>query len=562
MYSTSRHSLGLYRCVGHTCRYVLATSQSGASEPLDLHAVVEQAVAQLVLDRPFLRVGIQGEDTKAPWFVQLPSVDLADAIQWVALGSADHDDLLLRAIERRHDKLWPDVGTRPAWKVLVFPVEPAVEEEGGTKLHVMLDIMFAVHHALADGRTAQLFHAWLLAALNNPVPLPLACIGSKSDGTGRVLTLPPGSPALLTPPQEALVRFTLSPFFFVRTVATELLGPLLARLIRTVGYIYPNAKMSSSSSGPSLWTGPPCKATPYHTRIRVVTVSAPAAKKLLQACRAHGVTLTPLLHALVGTSLSARLQDGSTTTGRRGCTFVASTAIDIRPWITIDPFPGTAAADAKTEADEGLRPPPTWAERRTTLPGVFVTAHRDTTTFAVDTTVSQPAQPAIHSDDIDAAIWHLASAASTSLRSRLATLPADDAVALMSFVGDWHARWRGILEQSSSANPPVPTRPASWEVSNVGVLPTVLSVTSMSASSEETVDAASRHAWRITQSLFTSSAMAAGPPLGVTVSGLRDGVITIALCWQDGVLETKVVERLAEDLERWTTTLEREGSFA
>ncbi|EQL02546.1 hypothetical protein OCS_01737 [Ophiocordyceps sinensis CO18] len=76
LFSSSRHHLGLYRCVAITGRYVPASS---SPSPLDAEALYP-ALAALVEAQPMLRVGIlgQGRSRPRPRFSHLARLDLRD----------------------------------------------------------------------------------------------------------------------------------------------------------------------------------------------------------------------------------------------------------------------------------------------------------------------------------------------------------------------------------------------------------------------------------------------------------------------------------------------------
>ena len=256
----------------------------------------DRAVAQVVLDQPMLQVGIVGEGIKQAYFVALPSLDLAEHVEWVDLPAdaspGDADAAILRALERRHDTPWPGLHRRPGWKLTVFRRRPrgggGVDARSGDEDedHVTLDVSLAVHHAHADGKSTALFHAALLRALDaGAAPVPPAL------GRDRVLSLPTGRRPALQPPQEALVPFRTSLAYLAATLWAELVPAWLRPAPRPL----------------TPWTGGPI-AAPAVTRLRLAaSLPAAEASRVLAACRRRGTTLTPLVHALVAASAAARL---------------------------------------------------------------------------------------------------------------------------------------------------------------------------------------------------------------------------------------------------------------
>ncbi len=120
-----------------------------------LQESIVAALAQVVAKLAALRVGIADEETSKPWFVHISSIDLAQHVEWKA---AESDEDLLSLIENQNSRPWPDVRRRPPWMLVVAT--------NGTDDSV--DIVFACHHALGDGKSALLFHSHLLEALNHP----------------------------------------------------------------------------------------------------------------------------------------------------------------------------------------------------------------------------------------------------------------------------------------------------------------------------------------------------------------------------------------------------------
>ncbi|KAF3352605.1 Mannan polymerase II complex ANP1 subunit [Verticillium dahliae VDG1] len=206
-YSTSRHSLGIYFGVSTTCRYHVPSEDNVPSEhsnTMALRPAIEQAVAQVVLKQPFMRVGITGEDTKQPNFVHVPVINLSTQIRWLEpIEVASADAMLEKLLAVQLGTRWPDLDTRPPWKVTVVPLNA---RDGHL---TALDIVYTFHHAIGDGTSSAIFHKQLLEALSKPAPVP-------SLSSAGLLTL--SEPAILPPPQEELINFSISWPFFLRTL--------------------------------------------------------------------------------------------------------------------------------------------------------------------------------------------------------------------------------------------------------------------------------------------------------------------------------------------------------
>ncbi|SPQ18957.1 1766f491-9375-44ff-8f3f-27895c6e911a [Thermothielavioides terrestris] len=393
IYSSSRHALGFYKCVANTCRYSVPLAQLGGQQAI--RAVLQAAVARVVLAVPSLSVGIAGQDTSKPHFVQLPSIDLDNHIEWLARPSAEpevQDASLLNILEDRHDRLWPDIERQPPWKLTVV-VWDDVPQPGSLEV----DIVFAVHHAIADGRSTGAFHTRLLNELNHPSGPP-AQLSGPILGTTEVCGL--------APPQEELVRFSLSWSFVLRTLWGAL-GPAWLQGRRP----------------PAPWTGKVVTREPCRTKLRLVTIPAVAVPRILAACRAHQTTLTPLLHALVLVSLARHVPR------EQAQAFCSSTPIDLRPFV-------------ETASQAGR---PIW--------GVLVTTRSDT----FDASTIATMRDGTSEDEI----WKIAADLRRSMKRHLDNVPNDDIMGMLSWVGNWRQYWLAKVGKP---------REATWEVSNIGVI--------------------------------------------------------------------------------------------
>lgn len=127
-------------------------------------------------------------------------------------------------------------------------------------------------------------------------------------------------------------------------------------------------------------------------------------------------------------------------------------------------------------------------------------------------------------------IWTVARSVKADIQTRLALIPRDDIVGMLSWVSDWHARWLKMVGRP---------RDITWEVSNLG---------SMAGTSTED---SNEGEWKITQSVFTQSAIVAGAGFSVNVCSVKEMSLSITLCWQESIVETALMEAVAEDLHSW-----------
>lgn len=438
--------------------------------------MMEAAVANLVLRLPRLSVVITGDEASRPYFAAVPSLDLAYHLECVELpaelDSQARDTHLLHLLEAQHDQLWPDVGTRPPWRVLaIYDPRPSKLED-----RLVLDVVFAIHHSLADGRSTAIFQTSLLDELNKPPGRP-SCL------EGHVLQLPSKPHGYMLQSQEELVKFTTSWRFLASTLWNEFASGWLCKpatdLLR--------------------WTGAPIKPDPYKTRLRLVVIPAKAVSQLIANCRANGTTLTPLLHVLILASLARRLPAETATS------FQSCTPIDLRPFVQSESHVINRAESF----------------------GVLVTsASHSFDSSCVSALREQPGGEKI---------WSLAQSLRQEIQERVATIPQDDMVNMLRWVANWRGFWLNKVSKP---------REQTWEVSNIG---------SLQGSPEGTVDTRGNTGseWQIVGSVMSQCAIVAGPALCASVSGVVRGPISVALSWQEGIIESELVEGVAQDLQLW-----------
>ncbi|KAK4197504.1 alcohol acetyltransferase [Triangularia verruculosa] len=459
-YSSSRHALGFYKCVINTCRYAIPADRL---QDRSISEVFEEAVANVVLDIPSLSVGIKDEETSSPYFVYLPAINLQLHLGYLEIAG-DFEAGLIQKLQDQHDQYFSDIAHRPPWRVTIVS-NPHQEDE-----LLNFEVIFAVHHSIADGRSTAMFHTKLLDELSSPSKRPIQL-------SNHVLSISPDRE--LTPPLEEVVEFTQSWSFLFGTLFREL-GP---------------AWLSGSSMAVP-WTGKSIAPEPFQTHLRLVTVPAAAAPSVLAACRGHGTTLTPLLHALVLASLAKIIPVKDTHA------FCSSTPIDLRPFASGNPL----------SKHNGMIPF-----------GVLVTTQMHH--FEPDE---------IRGSWDEADIWRTAVSLKGRIREHLETVPKDDIISMLSWVSDWRKFWLSKVGTS---------RQNTWEVSNIGSIRGVSDINQ------------SQPGWRIRRSIMSQGATVAGAAIGVNVAGVTGGDICITLSWQEGIVETNLVEKLERDLRRWLCQL-------
>ncbi|KAI0043714.1 hypothetical protein FA95DRAFT_1523825 [Auriscalpium vulgare] len=257
-WSTTRHDIGFYWSVGMTGRYHLP-----ASSPFD-SAILFGAVHTLISSHAPLGVSLVGENTAAAHFVQLKRIDLREVVEFVrAKDLSERDDVLGEIISKRHSGPFNDLGKLPLWRLyVVLPPDEDIADAG-------IDIALFLHHGVADGASALIFHRDLLAALNDPS-------ASSSSHIINVPRLP------LPAPLESRLSLSLSWWTIARALYQDIFPP--------------------STKG--LWTGGAVTNTPALQTHHIPLVLPPSTlSALLSACRMNGTTVTAVTEAAIAKAL-------------------------------------------------------------------------------------------------------------------------------------------------------------------------------------------------------------------------------------------------------------------
>lgn len=254
-YQITLCQVGFDSCVAIAGQY---TSTSLGTLSRDL---LYPALCNVILQHPALCVQIDLGDKSArdiPKFIRLPSIDLDAVVDFVEESPVSIDDLLKSQLKRIFEL---EVST-PLWHLTVV--------NGRT-------VVFAYHHAIADGQSGPAFHASLLAALNNAQDV-------YSDDDGSMILVP--STLDFIPPIEALTSVSMS----FSTIFHEL---------------YKMVVPSSWLAGATAWTGNPIPPSPsLDMSVRCWEISAPQTAAILRLCHEHNTTLTAFIYTLVVGTLS------------------------------------------------------------------------------------------------------------------------------------------------------------------------------------------------------------------------------------------------------------------
>ncbi|KAJ4418801.1 Alcohol acetyltransferase [Gnomoniopsis sp. IMI 355080] len=294
----------------------------------ELRPLILQAAARVIARHPALSITFMGanEGAKNPYYAQLSQIDLQDCIVFktrkleVKEESADADEERNELLELYHntrfDERW---GELPLWKLVILQ-EPSDQSR--------FVACFIWQHTIGDGHTGPSFHRTFQAELS--------VLSAKSD-TQDTETIVRSPQTALPSSLESLHKLPLSPTYLLKMAWQDK---------------FPN-------NSQAVWLGAPITA-PTRSRFRSFVLSNEKTNKLLAVCRAHSVTMTAVIHALITLAIFSNLPQNKTR-------LKSSIAINLRRWISSDVlkedemgnYVSTTYLDSKRpESMEGIQ----WAE--------------------------------------------------------------------------------------------------------------------------------------------------------------------------------------------------------
>lgn len=251
-FSSSRHHLDLFKCVGITANFTCPQTT-----PISLKNLVFHALTSVLQKQPNLSTIVIDEHSDAPYFARLPVVNLEKAVRFIerkAPVSEDaFDEELDIEIGEEHNKSFKSqYGILPFWRMVIL-THPAVSG--------VLTVSFFFHHSLADGTSAILFLKDFQEGLNTYTP------GTETS-------------ELFIPENKEML-------------------PSLESLLT-----HPQTPSTPYHTQNHVWVGeanqPP---TPKCGKFHTLVINKELSSKLVQACKAHKTTITSLLPVLLATSL-------------------------------------------------------------------------------------------------------------------------------------------------------------------------------------------------------------------------------------------------------------------
>jgi hypothetical protein len=466
-------------------RYTLPNNLS----PSHLNPALYTALSRLIPRHPALCCGIIGEDGAKPEFIALESIDLKRCVQILADGGdgeVSNDERLCKVLEEQHDALWTDLDSRPGWKVIVRHLPrttPIRSTDTSTQepepSRGQMDIFFIYHHALVDGLSGAAFHRCLLQELPNVAENPTP----PDNLVETVVAIP--QPINLIEPLENLTTFPLS-WSFLLWMALQVFAP---------SWLFPNKHWTGAKTQlPSL--------DAYRSHVRLVTVQVTQLNILLVACRGQGVTLTALISSLAAVSIAKTLPAGESLKG-------------VTPY-SARRLTGTSVDEMVNQAS-GFE---------TVYPAALLSQLHD-----ADITPDAEAET----------VWKIARHFQAQMKAELARTPKDNLVGLLPLVSDYHAFYKGKLDQK---------RAESFEVSNLGVFKDIKGAVAGGESATQ-----KGGAWKIDSMTFSQGPMVVGPALAFNSVSVEGGPLNIMVTWQDGALEDGFGDEVVGKIQRFLMEL-------
>jgi Alcohol acetyltransferase len=358
----------------------------------DLLVAMESALARVILRHPPLCCGIINEDKDDPSFVRLESIDVSKCIDYRLLNSSvqeEHEQSLIEIIQNQHCLPWTDMHCRPVWKLIIVQSKALAPER------TVFDAIFAWHHGIADGISGMVFHRSMQEALND----------SATVAMDHHMIKVPESISLF-PPQEAMIEFKISWWYFLTSV-WHFLRPK---------WLFPD------SSPP--WTGPPVPTNTenFDPRVQLISLPSKDVNSILSSCREQKTTLTGLFEALVVSSLAHRVPNANN--------FVSNTSISPR-----------SLSGISSTSDMAVQ----------------VCSHKSAYNSDIVSAIRAASTPAQATDQV----WGVARDFRASLASEMAQMPNDNPAGLLPYAGNIRNFFRSKLGKP---------REDTFQISNVGTL--------------------------------------------------------------------------------------------
>lgn len=374
-----------------TCRYAVPLGAGRSSTDTNLIQTVNAAIFHVVSEQPLLLVGIEDADSKKPAWVQIENVDPYQHIEWRDLQDLEQlESSVQEVLSVQLDIRFPDLKTRPGWRVLVLNLQ-------GTGC---LEIAFIYNHTNVDGTSGKLFHENLVRRLN---------MQGAGEGEPPPQIQVPKSLYKLSPPTEQWANFSQSPSFLVKEVWKEFRPAVL-------------------SNRPTQAKWAPIRAVPRTTAMKAFSIDGSVLSRILVACREHKTTIAGVCHGLALVSFASHLNK------KMAPGFEAETPMNLR---RILPRNHPKYSDFVPDRTMGNYVTLIYHEFDTAL----VSRLRSELGRKTATT------PGTLTPSLMKLVWKAATKVRGEIQHRLDGGPHNEIAGLMKFVADWRAEMRGKVSR-------------------------------------------------------------------------------------------------------------------
>ncbi|KAI0188421.1 hypothetical protein F4808DRAFT_63041 [Astrocystis sublimbata] len=408
-YQLAMYLLDQYRGTILTCRYAIPPSLAPAESRPKLEEAVKKAVADVVLRHPMLQVGMKDATSKAPSWIQLQSLDLAQHMHWVYIVEQDDFEQTVQNTFRvQLDEYFPDLSIKqPGWKITVI-------RQGNAPI---MEVLLTWNHPQFDGAGAKVFHEDMLEMLNNADSRRIEQTGLKGD----ILTLPQAPPSLPIP-IESLNSLPVDLKVLTKAFWEDIRPQFLNRDISWAAWC-------------------PIRTSPYKTQYRAFFVDNASLLRILALCRENKTTITALINGLALIAFSSHLNS----TDARA--FQSSTVMDHRR--NLPPAPPDAPWARSDRAVSNY------------VTQLIHTYDPDLVTRIRSKLPTDAKEERDLSADLLRDLWAVSAQNRREIVGKLENGLQNDLVGIFKYVTDWQQTMKGLVKKR---------RQFTWLTTNIGVL--------------------------------------------------------------------------------------------
>ncbi|KAI0198158.1 hypothetical protein F4808DRAFT_452115 [Astrocystis sublimbata] len=500
-YQLAMYLLDQYRGTILSCSYAIPP-RLAESRP-QLEAAVKLALVDTILRHPMLQVAMIDSTAKTPSWIQLPSLDLNQHVEWLYLEPhADFEQKVQDTFRLQLDQEFPDL-SRPGWKITLIRSGDAP----------IMEVILTWNHPYFDGTGARILHEDFLGMLNHAYENETS---ERPGLEGDIFFLPQTPPPMLPIPIELLTHLPVDFKHLLRALWEENRPQFL------------NWDVSYAT-----WC--PIRPIPYKTQYRTFDLNKPTLDTILALCRKNKTTFTALLNGLLLIAFSLRLDSTAAPA------FQSSTIIDHRrnlppapqdaPWGSSDRVVSNYVTQLLHKFDVAQV-----AHIRSKLPPADATGEGR----ALSTGMIQE-------------LWAVAAENRLEILAKLEDPLRNDIVGLFKYVTDWKGTMSGMAKKP---------RQFTWLVTNVGVLDggggrNIISGHSKAqpgTNTNEDVGQAGEW-WSIRRAQFGLSSEVPAAAIEFAPVSVAGQGMCVSANWHDCALDVGFGEGIMADLERWLLQL-------